>query len=197
MAHQRNSSDVGPLMLEGNFAGVGALRDFGSADITADWSPTTVKVVLEGDSIATELRFVGVMTKATGYNVGVSGSYMGEPDEGGDNVYERYDSNVKPKRPAAYGGSAGPAGGRVLLMVGTNQIMWNDLYDGNVAGFSTRITAYIRRAKADGFKIAVCTLYVGAGFYDSGGPTPYTRAACERAAQYNQWFRSSECDADV
>jgi hypothetical protein len=144
----------------------------GDAGITAGWSTATTNFVCEGDSLsgytlvdpgtaywfphlATYAPFVG---KGNFYRSAVSGAVIGNPSnpsETTNSIYNRYDTYVKPHRPASNGGSdAGITESWLFIWIGTNDIMTLD-----APTIASRLTALWAMARTDGFKVCAVTLY--------------------------------------
>ncbi|SDU31864.1 Lysophospholipase L1 [Verrucomicrobium sp. GAS474] len=121
--------------------------------------------IFEGDSITAGAfathpfsYYFASMSFASGrgtiINDAVSGSTISPGSGSGNNVSDRYNSNVKPYRPSASGGSGG-ATAYLFLMIGTNDI-------GNLGNTGSQvITAlgtYCAQARSDGFTLVLSTI---------------------------------------
>jgi hypothetical protein len=143
----------------------------------------TRRLVVEGDSnpagynmgagndLATQLAAKSFFAGCTFANVAVSGSTLTNVDPSAG-ITERYAANVYPLRPIA--------GEEVYLVfvIGTNDA--NNATGGWVASWEAAFASYVATAKADGFKVCICTI------------TPYNLNATTIAniAAWNTYIRA-------
>lgn len=173
-----------------------ALCAIGFLTARSETQSRSVNVVVEGDSIGAGLFKVcpppeSLVRRCTMVNVAVPGSYIGPANVGGEaNILSRYETNVRPHRPEQYGGNPGVREAWLMIVIGTNNLPFNELESGSVPGFKASLEAYLALARRDGFKLAISTVYAGAGFNDGLGQ-PMPAAAAQRAADYNKFIKSS------
>jgi lysophospholipase L1-like esterase len=145
----------------------------GGQTVTGSWSGTTTTITLTTSPSAP----AGPMS-VTGTNIpaGTTGTLSGptltlsQPTTGsgssvsitlgGNNISDRYASQVRPYRPAANGGSGGPRA-YLFLLIGTNDI--NVLGDTGAQVISA-LNTYIAQAQSDGFTVIVSPITPRTGF---------------------------------